>query len=100
MLHETGDLKGEDWELDSAGVEEWLRLLKSHKLMCLVFLGPGKGTLEVQPFLDEDADPFDIPTGPGTVVVLRADILLHTHRSIWTSYVMSSFFLETSHRWT
>lgn len=98
-LHQTGELKGEDVELDDARAEEWLHIFKSHQLMCLIGLGPGKGTLELEPFLDDDAEPFDIPTGPGVMVILRVDILLHTHRSIWTTYVLSSFFLCPRHHW-
>mmetsp|Transcript_6301 Transcript_6301/g.9630 ORF Transcript_6301/g.9630 Transcript_6301/m.9630 type:complete len:1095 (-) Transcript_6301:94-3378(-) len=94
LLHETGALTGTDIGLSLPEVEYWAQTFANHKLMCLHFLGPGRGSLELLPFGDEEAEAFDVATGPGITVLLRADLLLHRHRSMEASYAVGSFFMD------
>merc|ERR1719158_1949008 len=60
--------------------------------MILVFLGPGEGTLELQPF-DQDADSQEIRTKPGMLVMLRPDLLSHRHIPDGDDTVLSCWML-------
>merc|ERR1719277_2990623 len=64
-----------------------------HRVMVLIFLGPKAGTLELEPFNVEDADPFEIKTEPGMIVLLCADSMSHKFSGPSDSYCISSFFM-------
>merc|ERR1719277_1065707 len=55
--------------------QRWLDELWYTRLMVLIFLGPGSGSLEMSPLDDEDANAFRTPTQPGMMVILRTDVL-------------------------
>ena len=59
--------------------------------MIIIFLGPSSGTLEMKPYNTDDAETFEIQTYPGSLVVLRPDILSHKHFSpLESSFLASS----------
>merc|ERR1719162_1345493 len=71
---------------------KFMSILGRHILMTLLFLGPGEGTLELQPF-DDEAEAVEIRTEPGTLIVLRADRLSHRHIPDGDDAVLSSWML-------
>jgi len=94
ILHETG-LPGDvasDPELEEAAT--WLETFKRHRLMIILCLGPVKGTLELRPF-DDDAEPYEITTAAGSVVVLRCDAMTHRHFAHSKALMLSCFLLES-----
>ncbi|CAE7944693.1 unnamed protein product [Symbiodinium sp. KB8] len=66
--------------------------------MIIVFLGPSTGTLEMRPYNTDDAETLDIITRPGTLVVLRPDLLSHKHFSNGRSMAISAFFLQNERK--
>ena len=51
-------------------------------------LGPVRGTLELQPY-DEEADAYEVPTIPGSFIILRADAMWHRHCAHSKAYILS-----------
>mmetsp|Transcript_48559 Transcript_48559/g.123645 ORF Transcript_48559/g.123645 Transcript_48559/m.123645 type:complete len:1178 (-) Transcript_48559:122-3655(-) len=72
---------------------EWISIFEVHRIMCLLFLGPGSGTLEMKPF-DEDSGSHQVQIQPGTWVVLRVDVLSHTFIPNGTCYVQGCFYFQ------
>uniref|UniRef100_A0A7S0FEW6 Ketosynthase family 3 (KS3) domain-containing protein n=1 Tax=Pyrodinium bahamense TaxID=73915 RepID=A0A7S0FEW6_9DINO len=60
--------------------------------MAVLFLGPGGGTLELQPFRHEEAPPVELTVEPGMMVVLRADSLSHRYATAGKSFAVSCWF--------
>jgi len=71
--------------------QKWLSIMTCAKLLVLHFLGPSWGTLELRVVGEDDMEPYYVQTGPGMMVVLRADMIMHEHTSAQPSYVLSSF---------
>mmetsp|Transcript_93964 Transcript_93964/g.265926 ORF Transcript_93964/g.265926 Transcript_93964/m.265926 type:complete len:1160 (+) Transcript_93964:86-3565(+) len=95
LVSETG-MAGE--EAPELGLEEasvWLSTLCRHKLMIIVPLGPIKGTLELRPF-DEEAEVFEVPTNPGSMIILRCDAMTHRHFAHSKACLLSCFLLEAA----
>jgi len=86
----------EDHPLTEKQVMKWLAQFLRHKLMCIAFLGPTSGTLELQPYATSDTELYQVDTLPGTVVLLRPDLLSHRHFAPGRAYAMSSFFLTAA----
>jgi len=93
-VHQAGEPGEDPVPLTEKDVTKWLAIYLRHKVMVIVFLGPSVGTLELKPYNTEDAETFEIKTYPGTLVVLRPDVLSHKHFSPGRSFAMSSFFLK------
>lgn len=91
VLIETGDPSDDPPDMDNVVASKWLSILANAKLLVLHFLGPSWGTLELRVVGEDDMEPYFVQTGPGMMVVLRADILMHEHTSAQPSYVVSSF---------
>jgi len=96
-LSQTAVIRGGEHEEDDAPAltEElcsfWLSLFMSPTpLMLLYFLGPDRGTLELRP-LDEDSDAVLLTTEPDTLVVVRADLLSHSHTASSDNYLLCSW---------
>ena len=79
---------------------KWLNSFARARLMILHFLGPATGTLELRVHGEEESEPFEISTGPGMTVVLRAELLLHEHRSEDTAYALVSFWVGEQQAWS
>nr|AQS99229.1 type I polyketide synthase [Gambierdiscus excentricus] len=94
LVHESGDSADEPPELGLEEASTWLTTFLRHKLMILLCLGPIQGTLELHPF-DEDAEVYEVPTTPGTIIVLRADAMTHRHFAHSAAFLMSCFLLES-----
>lgn len=94
VLHQAGEPDEEPVPLTEKQVAKWLAQFLRHKVMVTVFLGPTPGTLELKPYETDDTDILEIRTVPGTIVVLRPDLLSHKHFSPGRAIVMSSFFLS------
>eukprot|EP00438_Fugacium_kawagutii_P023931 Skav221184 [mRNA] locus=scaffold1504:202485:207886:- [translate_table: standard] len=92
---EASDPDLEEAELTDQEASDWSAIFTSRKIMILVFLGPGKGTLEMQPY-DDEANVSEITTVPGLVVVLRTDQLSFKFfcRGREATHVASSFMLQ------
>merc|ERR1719188_1434932 len=52
----------------------WLSQLMCEKIKLLVFLGPGKGNLELRPW-DSESNSVDLATEGGLMVVVRVGML-------------------------
>nr|ABQ85796.1 type I polyketide synthase-like protein KB1008 [Karenia brevis] len=94
FIHQSGDT-GEEMELTDLEADKWSSIFLRRKVAILVFLGPDSGTLELQPY-DEDANPSEITTYPGLVVLLRTDQLSFKHESTGVTSCISSFIMQDS----
>jgi len=95
VLHKSGDPDGEEAELKDEEACEWSSMFICRKIMVLIFLGPGRGTLELKPY-DDDANVTEISTMPGQLVVVRTDQLSFKlfNRTREASHVASSFMVQ------
>lgn len=66
-------------DLTQEVASHWHYIFKRHHLMFLMFLGPGKGILELSPFAEQALKPHRIMTTSSMLVVLRPDILARRH---------------------
>mmetsp|Transcript_13004 Transcript_13004/g.22400 ORF Transcript_13004/g.22400 Transcript_13004/m.22400 type:complete len:1168 (-) Transcript_13004:88-3591(-) len=96
VLNESGDNAGSN-VIDDFEVAKWLTVFVHHKLMCIWFLGPEEGTLELSPF-DGESNVTKVSGKPGTLVILRPDLLAHTFESRGTSYCMTCFYQSDGHK--
>jgi len=97
MLHRAGEAFDEEPAyLTEAAADAWLTQFVNHRLMLLYFLGPGEGLLELQPFHHTDTPAHKVTTQPGTVVVLRADSLLHSFSAQRVSYSLTCWLNQDS----
>mmetsp|Transcript_16952 Transcript_16952/g.49639 ORF Transcript_16952/g.49639 Transcript_16952/m.49639 type:complete len:1003 (-) Transcript_16952:88-3096(-) len=96
VVHEAG-APGEGLKLEDADVTKWLEKFLRHKLMVIVFLGPMEGVLRLQVYGDDDAEAHEVPTPPGTIVILRPDIISHQHVALGKAIAISSFFVQAGH---
>mmetsp|Transcript_81402 Transcript_81402/g.141295 ORF Transcript_81402/g.141295 Transcript_81402/m.141295 type:complete len:1011 (-) Transcript_81402:40-3072(-) len=71
---------------------KWLNTYFRQKLMVLFFLGPGEGTLELQPY-DGESAPEELTTKPGMLVILRSDVIGVEHFSTGENYTLGCFAL-------
>lgn len=72
---------------------KWLNIFQWHRFMCIYFVGPSPGVLELQPF-DDVSTSHTLNVRPGLWVLLRADMLTHRFNAGGPSYTLSSFFLQ------
>lgn len=95
VLHKAGDPDTEEAEMKDEDAMEWSSIFMSRKIMVLVFLGPGTGTLELKLY-DDDANVTEITTVPGQLVVVRTDQLSFKFfsRSREACHVASSFLVQ------
>jgi len=93
VVHQAGEPDEDPARLTEKQVMKWLAQFLRHRLMVLVFLGPTSGTLELQPYSTEDTALYEVPTPPGTIVVLRPDLMSHKHYAPGRALALSSFFL-------
>eukprot|EP00931_Biecheleriopsis_adriatica_P114881 TRINITY_DN90762_c0_g1_i1.p1 TRINITY_DN90762_c0_g1~~TRINITY_DN90762_c0_g1_i1.p1 ORF type:complete len:1166 (-),score=245.01 TRINITY_DN90762_c0_g1_i1:54-3194(-) len=98
VLHQAGEPGEVPVPLTETEVMRWLSQFLQHKVMIITFLGPSTGTLELKPYRQDDAETLEIRTFPGTLVVLRPDLLSHKHFSMGRSFAMTSFFMKTDGR--
>lgn len=98
VVHQAGEPGEERVPLNDKEVVRWLAQFVRHKVMIIVFLGPSTGTLEMRPYNTDDAETLDIITRPGTLVVLRPDLLSHKHFSNGRSMAISAFFLQNERK--
>lgn len=76
VLHRCGLSLHDTVQLTDADGAFWLQMLLRQRVMLIHFLGPGRGTLELQPFGEEVA-PHRVKLEPNTLAVLRSDLLSH-----------------------
>jgi len=79
-------------DLTEGECSKWLNAFVRHRLMILFFMGPGEGTLELQPF-DDESGVEEITTRPNMMVILRADALSHRHFSSSSDYTLTCWIL-------
>eukprot|EP00435_Cladocopium_sp_Y103_P040616 s1416_g11.t1 len=94
LLHEAGNQDQDPTAISEAEVQGWLPIFLRHQIMLILFLGPSRGTLELQPF-DEEGLPMRLATEPGMLVALRADLLWRRYSCApgSTGYALSCFLL-------
>jgi polyketide synthase-associated protein len=80
-------------EITPEELMRYVNIFSRHMLMFLLFLGPGEGSLELQPSYDVEADAYEIRTTPGILVVLRPDLLSHRHTPDSDDSVLSCWIL-------
>lgn len=91
VLHRCGLPDQEPPGLSAQAANFWLAQLARSSLMLVYFLGPGLGRLELRPFHHEDAEPHQIMTEPGMLVILRADAMTHRFESTRKCYAVSTW---------
>ncbi|CAJ1347825.1 unnamed protein product [Effrenium voratum] len=91
ILHETGMAPEHAPEPTEHEASYWLGALAQKKLMVLLCLGPVRGTLELQPY--EDAEAYEVPTIPGSFIILRADAMWHRHCAHSKAHILSCFLV-------
>nr|AQS99225.1 type I polyketide synthase [Gambierdiscus polynesiensis] len=108
MVHETGTWdKGNAPPMTERDATFWLQQFVWHKLMIVQILGPGETTLELSYFgrkEEEDQDGmqsnktegFRMRMKPGSMVILRPDILGHRVVGDNGNLAMSCWFLPSS----
>nr|AQS99277.1 type I polyketide synthase [Gambierdiscus polynesiensis] len=74
ILHEAALSEWDNMDLEDEEAERWCNTFISHKVIIMLFLGPKRGVVELQPF-DPDADSIEVTTEPGMAVVARTDEL-------------------------
>nr|AQS99296.1 type I polyketide synthase [Gambierdiscus polynesiensis] len=102
LLHLAGDTGDEEEEeeqapkLSEAEADKWLSVFVNQRIMLLLFLGPGKGHLELQPFRHEDSPLYVLSTEPGTCVAVRTDSLTQRFYSYDRSVVLTGWLQQTT----
>eukprot|EP00931_Biecheleriopsis_adriatica_P030537 TRINITY_DN17_c0_g1_i1.p1 TRINITY_DN17_c0_g1~~TRINITY_DN17_c0_g1_i1.p1 ORF type:complete len:811 (+),score=189.08 TRINITY_DN17_c0_g1_i1:114-2546(+) len=95
IFHNAGiPLDSDVPDLTPAACQKWLNVLGHSRLMLILFLGPGFGRLELQPLDIDEIEPREVDVGPGTLVVLRVDALLHRFYSTARSLSLTCFLME------
>jgi len=95
LFHEAAEPSIDETDLVDSEANEWSTQFVSRKIMFAAFLGPERGTLELTPF-DEDANPTDIATFPGSIVIVRTDQMSFSFatRGSKAGFVATSFMLQ------
>lgn len=95
-LHRADDdPPGFEEEFTGDKCSRWLNHFCRARLLVLFILGPKGGTLELQPF-DDDSEAFEVNVVPGTVVILRSDLLSHRYNSRNGEYVLGAWFCTSN----
>uniref|UniRef100_A0A7S4R6G5 Ketosynthase family 3 (KS3) domain-containing protein n=1 Tax=Alexandrium monilatum TaxID=311494 RepID=A0A7S4R6G5_9DINO len=95
IIHEAGMPPSEGPELDEDTCAKWVTVFAHHAIMCIWALGPGQGTLELQPF-DDESNGYAVPMKPGTFVLLRADALSHRFSASGKAYCLTCWLQRDS----
>jgi len=74
LVHEAGWAEDAPPTITEVEAQRWLPTFLRHQVMLILFLGPGRGVLELQPY-DEDGHPFRLATEPGMLAIVRTDSL-------------------------
>mmetsp|Transcript_44051 Transcript_44051/g.136125 ORF Transcript_44051/g.136125 Transcript_44051/m.136125 type:complete len:1033 (+) Transcript_44051:64-3162(+) len=98
VVHRAGEAEEAAPPLHEAEVSKWQAQFIRHRLMAVIFLGPETGSLVLEPFDTEDAEPYEMRTAPGTMVLLRADAVSHRHSALGDAYALSSFYMTDALR--
>eukprot|EP00931_Biecheleriopsis_adriatica_P055598 TRINITY_DN32914_c0_g1_i1.p1 TRINITY_DN32914_c0_g1~~TRINITY_DN32914_c0_g1_i1.p1 ORF type:complete len:1181 (-),score=231.29 TRINITY_DN32914_c0_g1_i1:30-3572(-) len=93
VLHEAGVPRVAP-ELCEKDVTTWLDKFLRHKVMAVAFFGPMEGALKLQVYDDDDADVYEVRTSPGTLVLIRPDILSHHHVALGKAVAISCFSIQ------
>eukprot|EP00421_Protoceratium_reticulatum_P058632 CAMPEP_0168506624 /NCGR_PEP_ID=MMETSP0228-20121227/77469_1 /TAXON_ID=133427 /ORGANISM="Protoceratium reticulatum, Strain CCCM 535 (=CCMP 1889)" /LENGTH=1030 /DNA_ID=CAMNT_0008523721 /DNA_START=48 /DNA_END=3138 /DNA_ORIENTATION=- len=97
LLHESGMFPdGPPPEFDLGECQRWFATLAQHLLMLVLFVGPSEGRLALRPFGDDESDTAVVRMMPGTLVVLRADVLSHELTALGDRNYSLSCFLQDS----
>jgi len=101
FLVEGGSNSDNGTDMTEKTCSKWMNIFLRHKLMVLLCLGPGSGTLELRPYIDDDdvgeddesdwCD--DIVTKPGMLIIVRADYLSHHHSCSDQDYMLCTYLL-------
>ncbi|CAK9079433.1 Phenolphthiocerol/phthiocerol polyketide synthase subunit A ((Phenol)carboxyphthiodiolenone synthase subunit A) (Beta-ketoacyl-acyl-carrier-protein synthase I) (Phthiocerol synthesis polyketide synthase type I PpsA) [Durusdinium trenchii] len=92
LVHETGLAPEHAPDPTEHEASYWLGTLAQKKIMILLCLGPVRGTLELQPY-DEDTEAYEVPTIPGSFIILRADAMWHRHCAHSKAHILSCFLV-------
>jgi len=93
FVHEAG-LPETSPLLNEQDVSKWLDKFLRHKVMIILFLGPVQGVLRLQVYANEDAEIHEVLTKPGMLVLLRPDLLSHSHVAIGKAIAVTSFLID------
>jgi polyketide synthase-associated protein len=75
LVHETDTAMNDPSTLTEKEASSWLSCFVRSKITVIVCLGPTKGTMELRPFEEEDAEAIEIETVPGTMIIVRSDLI-------------------------
>jgi len=96
VLHRAGEAEEETPPLNELEVSKWQSQFIRHRLMVIIFLGPKTGTLEMEPYDTQDAEPHQVKAAPGTMVLVRADTMSHKLAASSDFYTLTSFYMTDS----
>nr|AQS99302.1 type I polyketide synthase [Gambierdiscus excentricus] len=94
LVHESGTPREVFPYVTQVSAFQWFQIFTCHRVMVLMFLGPEGGTLEIQPF-DEENHPHELDTDAGLCVFLRADLFSHKFRAPEETFTLTHWMLET-----
>eukprot|EP00434_Breviolum_minutum_P040877 symbB.v1.2.036344.t1/scaffold5099.1/size30949/2 len=89
VLHETGPLEGVIERLTEDEAYNWLLDFRFGRVMCVLCIGQGHGTLELQAYDEPNGKPFKVNSSPGTVLLVRSDKLRVRHLCRKRSFLLS-----------
>lgn len=90
-----GEVTDDVVDLTEEDCSAWLSTFTQGRLMAIFFLGPGDGTLELQPF-DDESGTVEIQTRRNMIIVLRSDLLLHRHVSSSDDYSLACWMTSAN----
>lgn len=96
LLNLTGEPADEDEPpaLTDDECQKWLSQFTTHRIMLVLFIGPGQGEFQLEPFQLEESQPLVLTTEPGMMVALRPDMLTHRHYSARETTALTLFLME------
>jgi polyketide synthase-associated protein len=97
LVHETDTAINDAEALVEKEASMWLNTFVRSKITAVLCLGPTKGTLELRPFNDDEAEAIEIETTPGALIILRSDSIWHRHFAHGKVYLLSCFLVEPRH---
>jgi len=93
VVHRTGAAPEETPELTESQVTQWQFQFLRHSVMLVAVLGPKHTTLELRPFDIEDAEVAQVPISPGSIIIVRPDLMTHRLSGSTGAFAVSCFLM-------
>jgi len=98
MLHRAGSMlyDDEDLPITDAAARRWEPIFSHQRVLVAVFLGPGNAVLELKPHESMNANPLEVPMLPGSMVLVRPDVLACKLNGQERSLTMVSMYITVT----